>query len=132
MTIIKKASGANSFSLKKRLKSFRYAAQGIKQAVVSQHNMWIHLGAAFLVVVFGFLLKIGFIEWMLLVFAMGFVLSAEIFNSSIEVLTDLVSPEINSRAGLVKDMAAGAVLVAAITAAIIGLLVFVPKLIAIL
>ena len=127
-----KASSPNRFSIKKRLKSFGFACNGIARTIVSQHNMWIHLVAALLVVASGFLLKINRVEWLFVIFAIGMVLSAEIFNSAIEVLTDLVSPGKDPKAGLVKDMAAGAVLVAAITSAVIGLLIFAPKIIAIL
>lgn len=81
-----------------------------------------------LVIFFSFLLQISNLEWLIVIFCIGLVLTAEIFNSAIEVLTDIVSPESNPRAGLVKDMAAGAVLIAAITSAIIGLIIFVPKL----
>lgn len=81
-----------------------------------------------LVIFFSFLLQISTLEWLIVIFCIGLVLTAEIFNSAIEVLTDIVSPESNPRAGLVKDMAAGAVLIAAITSAIIGLIIFVPKL----
>ncbi len=131
MSISKKATG-QKFSFKKRKNSFVYAFRGIVYTIATQHNMWIHLFAAVLVVIFGFVLKVSFIEWLLLILAIGLVLSAEIFNSSVELLTDLVSPEINPKAGLVKDMAAGAVLVAAITSAVIGLLIFAPKIIAVL
>lgn len=82
----------------------------------------------FLVIVFGFFLRINTVEWLLLIFCFGFVMTAEIFNSAVEVLTDIASPEKNSKAGLVKDMAAGGVLISAITAAIIGLIIFIPKL----
>lgn len=82
----------------------------------------------FLVIVFGFFLRINTVEWLLLIFCFGFVLTAEVFNSVVEVLTDIASPEKNSKAGLVKDMAAGGVLISAITAAIIGLIIFIPKL----
>ena len=122
----------NPFSLKSRFKSFGYALNGIIQTMKSEHNFWIHLAVMLLVIIFGFVLQVSVTEWILLVFCMGFVLSAEIFNSAIEVLTDLVSPEQNPKAGLAKDMAAGAVLVSAITAAIIGLIIFVPKLLNIL
>jgi diacylglycerol kinase len=86
----------------------------------------------FLVIVFGFVFQVTKTEWVLLVLSIGFVLTAEIFNSAIEVLTNLVSPEQNSKAGLTKDMAAGAVLISAITAAIVGLIIFVPKLLELL
>lgn len=121
---------SDRFSVKKRMLSFRYAFSGIKAAIRTQHNIWIHLTAAVLVLVFGFLFRLSTFEWIAISMAIGMVLSAEIFNSAIELLTDMVSPEINPKAGRVKDMAAGAVLIAAITAAVIGLIIFAPKIIA--
>ena len=132
MSIKEKETSKQSFSIVRRLKSFGYAFNGLKHAVFTQHNMWIHLIAVVLVVLFAFLLKVSPTECLLLVFAIGLVISAEIFNSAIELLTDLVNPEKHPKAGLVKDLAAGAVLVAATTAFIIGLLIFAPKIFAIL
>ena len=120
------------FRPKDRLKSFGYAFNGIVQTMKSEHNFWIHLAVMLLVIVFGFMLQVSKTEWVLLVFCIGFVLAAEIFNSAIEALIDFVSPEHNPKAGLAKDMAAGAVLVSAITAAIVGLIIFIPKLLELL
>lgn len=122
----------NRFSISKRLLSFRYATQGILYALRTQHNLWIHLTVALLVVVFGIFFSLSTTEWIGVSFAIGMVISAEIFNSSIEKLTDLVSPGISREAGQVKDMAAGAVFICAITAAIIGLIIFAPKIFAFL
>jgi len=122
----------NPFSLKSRFKSFGYAFNGIVKTVKNEHNFWIHLVVMFLVIAFGFVFQVSVTEWVFLVFSIGFVLTAEIFNSAIEVLTDFVSPEHNPKAGLTKDMAAGAVLVSAVTAAIIGLIIFAPKLLELL
>ena len=119
----------NPFSLKSRFKSFGYAFNGIVKTVKNEHNFWIHLVVMLMVIAFGFMFQVSVTEWVFLVFSIGFVLAAEIFNSAIEVLVDLVSPEQNPKAGLAKDIAAGAVLISAITAAIIGLLIFTPKII---
>lgn len=121
-----------SFSFRQRLRSFRYAFRGISFMIKTQHNFWIHLVIAVLVIIAGFLFCISLPEWALIIFAIGLVLSAEAFNSAIEQLTDLTSPDINPQAGRVKDLAAGAVLLTAMAAALIGLLIFVPKIIAIL
>ena len=112
--------------LKKRANSFRYAFKGIARVFRTQRNMQIHVIIALLVVLAAIWLHLRIAEWLFLVFAIGFVFSAEIFNSAAEELVNLVSPEYNDKAGQIKDMAAGAVLVAAITAAIIGLFIFVP------
>jgi len=117
------------FRIIDRAKSFGYAFKGIGYALKTQHNIWIHYLLAIAVLAFGFWLNVNQTEWILLVFAIGFVLVSELFNTAIEVLVDLVSPEQNPKAGLTKDIAAGAVLVAAITAASIGLIIFIPKII---
>ena len=120
------------FSWQKRLRSFGYAWRGIRFMAETQHNFWIHLGITTLVIIAGFVFRISLTEWSLVVFAIGLVLAAETFNSAIEQLTDMVQPEIDSRAGRIKDVAAGAVLLAAIAAALVGLLIFAPKIFAIL
>ena len=124
-----KKSGNNKISIKKRVKSFKYAFSGISYLVKSQHNAWIHLTVMVFVIIAGVALDVSFTEWCFLIFAIGFVLAAEAFNTAIEELTNLVSPEYNQKAGKVKDVAAGAVLIAAIVAAITGLIIFIPKII---
>ncbi len=121
-----------SFSFRQRLHSFRYAFRGISFMVKTQHNFLIHFAIAVLVIVAGFLFCISLTEWALVVFAIGLVLSAETFNSAIEQLTDLTSPGINPKAGKIKDLAAGAVLLIVMAAVLIGLLIFVPKIMAVL
>ena len=80
------------------------------------------------VVIAGFVLGITRMEWMIIILCIGVVIAAELFNTAIEKLVDLVSPQQHPVAGQVKDIAAGAVLVCAATAAIIGLIVFIPYL----
>lgn len=116
------------FSFRKRAKSFVYAFRGIGRVFKTQPNMQIHVIIVLLVIVAGIWLELSVPEWLFIVFAIGFVFSAEIFNSAIEKLVDIVSPGYDDRAGRIKDMAAGAVLIAAITAVVIGLLIFVPRL----
>jgi diacylglycerol kinase (ATP) len=122
-------SGNNKISIKKRAKSFKYAFNGISYMVKSQHNAWIHLTIMVFVIIAGVALDVSFTEWCFLIFAIGFVLAAEAFNTAIEELTNLVSPKYNQKAGKVKDVAAGAVLIAAIVAAIVGIIIFIPKII---
>jgi diacylglycerol kinase len=92
--------------------------------------MRIHALAALLAIVAGFALSITAIEWCLIIGCIGLVFMAEVFNTAIETLTNLVSPEFNPLAGKTKDLAAGAVLIAAITAAVIGIIIFLPYLVA--
>lgn len=117
------------FSIRKRLKSFTYAFNGLKVLLREEHNSRIHLFATVCVIVSGVLLKISLLEWVAVAFAVGLVFSGEIFNSAVEDLSDVVCPERDERIKKVKDLAAAAVLVNAITAAVIGLLVFLPKII---
>ncbi len=128
----KKTAAKESFSFKKRLKSFQYAGNGIEYMFRREHNFRIHVVIALLVVIAGIWLSISTTEWLIIIICFGMVLAAETFNSSIEKLTDIASPEVNPEAGLVKDLAAGAVLILAIAAAIIGLIIFIPKIIAII
>jgi diacylglycerol kinase (ATP) len=117
----------NIFSLKARIGSFRFAFRGILYALRTQHNLWIHLCTAVLAVVMGIVLRISITEWLFVCFAIGFVLAAEIVNTAIEKLVDLVSPDWKESAGRIKDLAAGFVLIAAITALIAGAVIFLPK-----
>jgi len=117
------------FSLKKRLKSFIYAFHGLCYLIKNEHNARIHLLAAVCVVIAGFCFKISVLEWIIVTFACGIVIVTEIFNSSIERLADLITKDKNLRIKELKDLSAAAVFVAAIVAAIIGLIIFVPYLI---
>lgn len=113
----------------KEVKSFGYALAGL-WAVRHERHLQIHIAVAVAVIVAGSVVKLSGAEWCLVVFAIGLVITAEIFNSALEKLTDLASPQYHPLAGKVKDIAAGAVLVAAVTAAGIGFIIFLPKLIA--
>jgi diacylglycerol kinase (ATP) len=124
---MKKKESKQPFSWKARGRSFKFAICGLRDMLVSQHNARIHLTAAFLVTIIGLLLDISKIEWLLVFFSMGLVFCAETFNTAVECLVDLVSPEKNEKAKRIKDTAAGAVLIAAITAAAIGIFIFLPK-----
>ena len=112
------------FSLVKRAKSFTYAGRGIWVFVKSTHNAWIHLVVLAVAVALGIYFNITVVEWMMLVLAGGFVLVAEAFNTAIEIDIDLTSPEYHPYAKDTKDVAAGAVLISAVTALIIGLFIF--------
>lgn len=115
---------------RKRLtNSFKYAFEGILQAYVGEQNLKIHTVIAILVIIFGFILKISYTEWLVCLVLIGLVLMAEFFNTSIEYLVDLASPEIHPLAKATKDTASAGVLMMAIISAIIGLIIFVPKLI---
>ncbi|MES2559532.1 MAG: diacylglycerol kinase family protein [Bacteroidota bacterium] len=110
------------------IKSFGYAIKGITAAVRMEQNMQIHLIAVIVVTLAGVWLEVSVAEWMVLVLCFGMVIGGELMNSAIEKLVDLVSPEYHAKAGMIKDMAAGAVLVLALAAAITGGFIFIPKL----
>ena len=110
--------------LKKRLKSFVYAFKGIGSLLKKEHNAWIHCTA--IVTIAGFYYGITPTEWCIVLLCFGMVLAAEAFNTAIERLVNLVSPDFHPIAGDVKDVAAGAVLICAIAAALIGGIIFLP------
>ena len=114
--------------MKKRIDSFRYAIQGGIDLLQSQPNARIHAICALLVLFAGYFFQISWIEWSVVTMAIGAVFAAEAFNTAIEYLTDLVSPEYHTLAGKTKDAAAAGVLFTAIGAAITGLIIFLPKL----
>ncbi len=121
-----------ALSIKRLSKSFGYAFAGFKKSFREEANMKIHILVSILVIIFGFLLKVSSLEWIVLLFAIGLVLGAELLNTSIENLVDLVCKDRNEQAGLVKDVSAAFVMILAIVAAIVGLIIFVPKLLTIL
>ena len=116
------------FSISARVKSFSYATKGLFYAALHEHNMWIHMMAAIAVILCSCYYHISSSEWIMVIICIALVMAAELFNSAIEKLVDLVSPEHHPVAGMIKDIAAAAVLVCAIAAAICGLIVFIPKL----
>lgn len=118
-----RASGGNRQPL---LESFSHAFDGIMTGV-EERNMKIHFGFTILVVLFGLLLKISATEWCLCFVLFGLILGLELVNTAIEAVVDLVTEEYRPLAKRAKDAAAGAVLIAAIMAAITGLIIFIPR-----
>ena len=115
---------AEKFSIKKRLKSFLYAFNGLLLLIKNEHNARIHLVATVCVIAAGFIFQITAFEWIAIIFAIGLVFVSEIINSSIEQFADFVSPDKHEKIKTVKDFAAAAVLVAAFISVIIGVIVF--------
>ena len=112
------------FSIKKRIKSFGYAFNGLWLLIRDEHNARIHLSISILVIAAGFYFSIHYIEWLILILTIGFVFVAEFFNSAIEALADKVSEEKHPYIKKAKDLAAGGVLFAAISSVLIGLIIF--------
>ena len=121
----------DGFTFRKRLRSFGYAFNGIRLLITREHNAWIHCFVAVCVVVAGILLGLSEMEWIAVVIVIGAVLAAEAVNSALEAIADFVSPEYSEAIKRTKDLAAGAVLIIAIAAAIVGGIIFFPKLIAV-
>ncbi len=118
------------FSIRSRIRSFKYAFNGIIIMLRDDHNGRIHLFAAACAIVAGYFFKISVYEWLAIVLAIGMVISLEIVNSSVEKLADFVSPDKHEVIKRVKDLSSAAVLVGAIAAFVIGLLIFIPKILA--
>tara|TARA_R110002072_G_scaffold39108_16_gene112670 strand:+ start:1705 stop:2079 length:375 start_codon:yes stop_codon:yes gene_type:complete len=112
--------------LKIRTKAFSYAIKGLSHFIKEPHAR-IHIGFLILVNIMAYYLSISKMEWLAILLCCALVLSLEAINSAIEHLTDIISPNFNVQAGLVKDIAAAAVLLASIFSAIIGLIIFAPK-----
>ncbi len=109
------------------LHSLRFAAEGIVYTVRTQRNARIHLTILVVVIAVGLFFHLSLVEWALVALVSGLVLSLETLNSGIEALIDLVHPDHHPQAKVAKDASAGAVLLAAITAVVVGVLVFGPK-----
>ncbi|HVZ57498.1 MAG TPA: diacylglycerol kinase [Chitinophagaceae bacterium] len=116
------------FSIYARLRSIRHALRGLAVALGSEHNLWIHTAATVLVVLLSFLLHVSREELLVIVVVTGMVWSAELFNSAVERIMDFVSPQHHEKVKMIKDVAAAGVLLAALTALVTGLLIFLPKL----
>mgnify|MGYP002535309395 FL=1 len=114
------------------ISSFKYAFQGMFSALKTERNLKIHITIMILVIIAGIVLKISKIEWIICIILFGLVIGGEMLNSAIETVVDIAMPDINPKAKFAKDAAAGAVLVLAIASAIIGFMIFGPKLIALL
>ena len=104
------------------------ALRGLYVLIKTTSSFYMHIFVAVVVIFSGFYFKVSSVEWMMLVFAIGFVLVAETFNTAIEIDIDLTSPEYHPFARDTKDVAAAAVLLSVFVAVIIGLIVFIPKL----
>jgi diacylglycerol kinase (ATP) len=113
--------------MKKLIRSFGYAFKGVAYATTTQLNFRIHLVATTMALLMGWFLHISTIEWQWIMLCITIVLVTEIFNTMIESLVDLVSPGYNEKAGHIKDMSAGAVVIAAAFSLTTGIIIFLPK-----
>ncbi|GEC72259.1 diacylglycerol kinase (ATP) [Flavobacterium flevense] len=115
----------NSF-LTGRLKSVSYALKGCIKLITTEHSIMVQTSLGVLLTIAGFLVGISHTDWLFQTFAIGLVLSIEGLNTAIEKVADFIHPDYHERIGFIKDIAAGAVFFAAITAIIIGLIIYVP------
>ena len=114
--------------MNRMINSFGYALKGIHLAVKSEINMRIHVFVMIMVIFCGVFFNISVTEWLLCLLCFALVISTEMLNTSIEKIVNMISPQRNQMAGEIKDIAAGAVFVNAIISVIIGLFIFIPKL----
>lgn len=112
---------------KRLFKSFKYAFDGLKYAFKYEQNILVHTLATILVIIFGIYFKLSSLEWVAIFLSIGLVIATELINTSIEATIDLITNQINPLAKIAKDTAAGAVLVFGFTALVIGLIIFLPK-----
>ncbi len=113
--------------LRKRISSFGYAFKGIAELIRSEPNAKIHLAATLIAVIAGFLLQISWYEWCIILILIALVWAAEAFNTVIEKIIDYHFKEYHETARIAKDISAGAVLICSITALIVGLIIFLPR-----
>lgn len=114
-------------TIQKRINSFRYAFKGLADLFLTQPHARFHAFAAIVVTIAGLNLGLSKTEWCIITLAIFLVISAEAFNTAIEYLTDLVSPDYHPLAGKTKDVAAAGVLIISFGAAIVGVIIFWPK-----
>lgn len=116
----------NTF-LGKRLKGCGYALKGALLLLKTEASIQVQAGIAIIMTVAGFYFEISTTEWMLQIFAIGLIMSIEGINTAVEEIADFVHPDFHNKIGFIKDVAAGAVFFAAITAVIIGCIIYIPK-----
>ena len=116
----------NSF-LSGRIKSVSFAVKGAVKLITTEHSIMVQSFIGIIMTLLGFVFQISATEWMLQIMATGLVLSIEGLNTAVEKIADFIHPDYHERIGFIKDIAAGAVLFAATTAILIGLIIYVPK-----
>ena len=121
-----------TYSIKRLVNSFKYAATGIKSAFKTEQNLLVHAIAATIAIILGIFLKLSTLEFAIVALVIGLVITAEMINTALEYAIDMAMPTIHPLAKISKDVASGAVLFAAISSIAVGLLIYLPKIIALL
>ena len=116
--------------IKQKTIGLKYAINGLVFAFKNEINMRVHVLFTVSVIILGFVFHVSLTEWVLLFLTFGLVLSSEVFNTAVEMLLDYLAPEWHPKVGIIKDLTAGGVLVASGIALVIGLIIFIPKLLA--
>lgn len=116
----------NSF-IKGRFKSIGFAVKGAFKLITTEHSVMVQSSLAVIMIIAGFYFEISREEWMMQILAFGLVLSVEALNTAVEKIADFIHPEFHHKIGFIKDIAAGAVMFAAMAAIAVGLLIYVPK-----
>jgi len=111
------------------IKSFNYAFQGLGTALKNEPNFRIHIAFALFALILGSLLKLGLLEWLFLTFTIFFVLVLELLNTVLEAIVNTTSPQMNPYAKIAKDVSAACVLLAAGMSIVVGLALFLPKIV---
>ena len=110
-----------------RLKSMGFALQGAIKLITTEHSVMVQLSLGILVSIAGFIFNISHEEWLIQTLAIGLILSVEGLNTAVEKIADFIHPDYHERIGFIKDIAAGAVFFAAMTAIALGLMIYIPK-----
>jgi diacylglycerol kinase len=113
----------------KSIQSFKYAFNGFIHLFKNENNFKIHILAALLTILIGVWVRFSYIEWIVIIFCIGLVLTMEGLNSAIEKTIDLISPKFNTKAGIAKDISAAAVLIATLMAVVVGMIVLIHHLV---
>lgn len=130
MNMISRDERKHQKGIKKFLLSFTYPIKGLRYAYRNEQNLAVDVGVALLVTIAGFIFKLNLVEWAILALTIGLVISCELINTAIEAVVDVVTEDYHPLAKVAKDTAAAAVFVFAIIAVIVGLIIFLPKVIA--
>lgn len=115
--------------IKRTINSFKYAFNGLIDAYRTEQSVWIYIPVSLLVILAGFLLKISTFEWLIIILILGIILSLELINTALEAVVDLATEKYHPLAKKAKDTVSAAVLVFAVASVIIGLIIFIPKII---
>ena len=115
--------------IKRIINSFKYAFNGLIDTYKTEQSVWIYIPVSLLVILMGFYFKINTIEWLVIVLVLGVILSLELINTALESVVDLVTDKYHPLAKKAKDTVSAAVLVFAVASVIIGLIIFIPKII---